>query len=83
MYYSLFTADAFRKHNVTGQMFSTFDKDNVYHCARNTGSGWWYNYCTFVDLNVPFFSDHTESVWYPFISKGKECNVTEMLIKRN
>ncbi|XP_062575184.1 angiopoietin-related protein 7-like, partial [Saccostrea cucullata] len=38
--------DAFRKHLLINQPFSTYDHDNNNRCAAKSGSGWWYNFCT-------------------------------------
>ena len=54
--------DPFTSHNITGQQFSTYDKDNdqssSYHCALNghgdeTG-GWWHNNCFHINLNFKY-----------------------------
>lgn len=49
--------DSLSYHSDCG--FSTPDRDNdrwAGHCARETGAGWWYNGCSYADLN---------GRWYP------------------
>jgi len=45
--------DAFGNHN--GQMFSTYDRDNdlhsSLHCAAYLGGGFWYNACSWCNVN--------------------------------
>ena len=45
--------DAFGYHN--GMMFSTYDRDNdlrsSLHCAADRGGGFWYNACSYCDVN--------------------------------
>eukprot|EP00058_Branchiostoma_floridae_P001865 XP_002587353.1 hypothetical protein BRAFLDRAFT_96224 [Branchiostoma floridae] len=46
-------------HNLNGMQFSTRDRDNdmssALHCAQYHSSGWWHNYCSWGDLNGPYF----------------------------
>ena len=55
--YSGNAGDSMSYHN--GMMFSTYDRDNdleedeyYAHCARYHGSGFWYNGCFTVGVNV-------------------------------
>ena len=38
--------------------FSTFDSDNDRfdkgHCGKSNGAGWWYGFCTYVNLNAAY-----------------------------
>lgn len=84
LYYSWFTADAIRVHDVTGHKFSTFDHDDTRrNCPLDHGSGWWYDDCTLSNLNAPLFLSHVDPMWYTFLPAGSDCRMTEMLIKRN
>lgn len=76
-------SDNFRSYNTSGQPFSTFDHDNSNSCAKTDIGGWWYNQCTYVNLNAPFHVSHGDYIWNRFISQGTLCSKTEMLIKRN
>ncbi|XP_062585415.1 microfibril-associated glycoprotein 4-like [Saccostrea cucullata] len=73
--------DQFRVHFVVNYPFSTFDNDR-YTCAARSGSGWWYNHCTLVNLNAPFAGGHSNYVWSGIISQGSDLSFSEMLIKR-
>lgn len=79
--YSGNKGDAFRSHGIIGHKFSTYDHD-YNTCAKQCRSGWWYNSCTLVNLNAPFFDNHRDPVWNGYISKGTKCAMTEMLIRR-
>ncbi|XP_061165575.1 angiopoietin-related protein 7-like [Saccostrea echinata] len=74
--------DAFRGYNIVNEKFSTFDHDNQHRCGSRCGSGWWFKYCTWTNLNAPFFEDHLSNVWYPSIDKGKNLYQSKMMIKR-
>lgn len=65
--YSGNKGDAFRSHEIIGHKFSTYDHD-YNTCAKQCGSGWWYNRCTLVNLNAPFFENHHDPVWKNYIS---------------
>ncbi|XP_062575185.1 angiopoietin-related protein 7-like [Saccostrea cucullata] len=76
--------DAFRSwHPVVNHSFSTFDHDNTHsRCPASRKSGWWFNDCTLVNLNAPFFEFHSDQVWDEIISSGKYLFSSEMLIRR-
>ncbi|XP_062573047.1 angiopoietin-4-like [Saccostrea cucullata] len=75
-------SDAIKDYNVLGQPFSTFDMDNNHRCGALCGAGWWFNYCTWSNLNAPFFEDHSDPVWHPVISHGRFLYHSQMLIRR-
>ena len=51
------TTDEMASHPLTGMMFTTLDSDNDIawgNCASFRGGAWWYNHCTYSNLNGKF-----------------------------
>ena len=73
--------DPFTGHNITGQQFTTYDRDNDQwpdNCAANghgstAPGGWWHNNCFFINLNYNYGGPRgfivLTGTWYspPFI----------------
>lgn len=53
------------------QQFSTKDRDNdpysSGHCAAMRQSGWWYDTCSYVDLNGPYYKTESGPKWMGII----------------
>ncbi|XP_052789384.1 angiopoietin-4-like [Mya arenaria] len=57
---SYLLSDSRGNGDINHQPFSTYDKDgdrSVDNCARNHGGGWWYNDCTYSNLNGQYNTD--------------------------
>ncbi|XP_038053525.1 microfibril-associated glycoprotein 4-like [Patiria miniata] len=79
--------DSLFKHN--GQLFSTKDKDNDnldwFNCAEDEKGGWWYNICSYANLNGFYFNSSLEerndyraitwSSWRGEIYSLKRCSM--------
>ena len=69
--------DWFASHQLNGMKFSTPDKDNDLasgNCAAQWKSGWWYNNCTDININMktPHVSNH-DVTYTEMIIRPKDC----------
>ena len=69
--------DWFASHQLNGMKFSTPDKDNDLasgNCAAQWESGWWYNNCTDININmkVPYIYNH-HVAYTEMIIRPKDC----------
>ena len=71
--------------------FSTKDQDNDgnsgYHCAQLNTGAWWYDYCTYSNLNGVYYSGpnspRTKGVfWVHWKGYSYSLKVTEMKVRR-
>ncbi len=77
---------------LSGQRFSAFDRDqdssSDLHCAQIHHGGWWYNACSFAQLNDIYFATggHMSKMWqginwYHWKGKYYSHKRTEMKIR--
>ena len=75
----------------SGSAFSTKDRDNDdaenYSCAKAYNGSWWYNACTWANLNALYLRGHHDSYangvnWYVFRGFYYSLKTTEMKIRR-
>lgn len=63
-----------------GQNFYAIDRDNVYGCAVYENGGWWYDYCSTVDLNTNYY--HYVYYWPYKENNADAIRKTKMMISR-
>ncbi|WAR09638.1 FGL2-like protein [Mya arenaria] len=67
------------------QPFSTFDRDVdkwlSNNCARNYGAGWWYNYCTYSNLNARYNSDGYSGRFYYYSFSNTRLKTSTMMLR--
>ncbi|XP_052789386.1 fibrinogen alpha-2 chain-like isoform X2 [Mya arenaria] len=71
--------------DINHQPFSTYDRDVdkwLYdNCARYLGGGWWYNYCTYSDLNVQYNIGSYSSFYYYSFSRNTRLKTSTMMLR--
>ncbi|XP_062610453.1 ficolin-1-like [Saccostrea cucullata] len=72
--------------NLNGMAFSTKDKDNdkfiKRHCAKVEYGAWWYNQCSYSDLNGRYTPKQLNSGYYLFWGTSAEnMKTTKMMIR--
>ena len=77
--------------NLNGMPFSTHDRDNdewSSNCASDWRGAWWYNRCTYSNLNGPYLSgqnNYRGVTWYYFnatASSWRTLRYSDMKLKR-
>ena len=64
--------DSMTTHNLNGRRFSTYDRDNDKNsgnCASSWQGAWWYNSCTYANLNGLYIKSQSNTdgiTWYYF-----------------
>ena len=76
----------------SGQRFSTYDRDNDqspdFFCARQHGSPWWHNHCSYAHLNgnyhfTRFIGSRESSVnWYHWKGNWYSMKKANMKVRR-
>ena len=84
--YSGTAGDSIQSHNLNGMPFSTPDSDNSNNCAQRWKGGWWYNSCTYSQLNSIYHHDTTprrwEAVlWNTFTGSDRSLKFAEMKLR--
>lgn len=80
-----FTGDALSSSK--GFRFSTPDRDNdqsELNCAAEGNGGWWWQLCTYVNLNGAYKNTNRDSsamTWFPFRNDSRSLMRTRMLIR--
>ncbi|XP_062621676.1 angiopoietin-2-like [Saccostrea cucullata] len=81
--------------NLSWMSFSTLDRDHDKwdnndwldsdNCAaiHGRGGGWWYNWCSYANLNGPWSSSDWYMPWNPPLEYGDDITGTLMMIKHN
>ena len=68
--------DWFNDHPLNGMKFSTSDNDNdkyVDNCAATQKSGWWYNYCAYININCQPLYVSTNVLFSEMKIRPKDC----------
>ncbi|XP_049548159.1 fibrinogen-like protein A [Anopheles darlingi] len=70
-----------------GMKFKTMDSPrdrNTVNCAEHHGSAWWYNYCTFANLNGRYsrFNNDKSMFWYYFKGNHEGLSFSRMMIRQ-
>ncbi|XP_050092549.1 fibrinogen-like protein A [Anopheles aquasalis] len=70
-----------------GMKFKTMDSTrdrNTVNCAEHHASAWWYNYCTFANLNGRYsrFNNDKSMFWYHFKGNHEGLCFSRMMIRQ-
>ena len=77
--------DSLAQHN--GMNFTTIDADNDLNTTKNcaSGGGWWFNNCSFCNLNGEYVGD-AENIkgitWYHWKNNWQSMKKASMMIRR-
>ena len=82
--YSGTAGDSMTRHDLNGTKFSTKDNENdnwSSNCATHYQGAWWYNRCTFSNLNGLYDGSSIQGiVWYDWKNRYEPLKFSEMKI---